>query len=273
MLTLSKFALTNKINLFGLMATLFIGQNKVFLPETDSTNSYAISLLKNVNCPEGTVVYTHNQTAGRGQRGNGWIADPTLNITLSLVIKPVFLAPKNAFYLSKITALALYDVLTEILADGQFDIKIKWPNDILVNSKKIAGVLIENSFSEQQINWSVIGLGLNVKQTYFGSLNKSATSLALLGNDESNPDLISEKFFVFFEKWYLKLKQNKLTEISDSYHLHLFGIMQLMRFNCNYEEFKATVKGVNEQGLLQLVHENGEEKSYDIKSLSFIIHS
>ena len=78
---------------------------------------------------------------------------------------------------------------------------------------------------------------------------------------------------VFFEKWYLKLKQNKLTEISDSYHLHLFGIMQLMRFNCNYEEFKATVKGVNEQGLLQLVHENGEEKSYDIKSLSFIIHS
>lgn len=271
MLTLSKFALTNKINLFGLMATLFIGQNKVFLPETDSTNSYAISLLKNVNCPEGTVVYTHHQTAGRGQRGSSWIANPSLNITLSLITKPVFLAPKKAFYLSKITALALYDVLTEILNDSQFDIKIKWPNDILVNRKKIAGVLIENSLHEQQINWSVIGIGLNVLQTEFGSLNNSATSLALLGNSGLSPDSVSEKLFIHFEKWYLRLKQNKLSEIDDHYHQHLFGMNQFMVFKQNQKEFKARVKGVSEQGLLQLIHENGEEKGYDIKSLTFVI--
>lgn len=271
MLTLSKFALTNKINLFGLMATLFIGQNKVFLPETDSTNSYAISLLKNVNCPEGTVVYTHHQTAGRGQRGNSWIANPSLNITLSLVVKPNFLAPKNAFYLSKITALALHDVLTEILANSQFDIKIKWPNDILVNRKKIAGVLIENSFHEQQINWSVIGIGLNVMQTEFGSLMNSATSLFLLLNSDASPDTVSEKLFVFFEKWYLKLKQNKLKEIDEQYHAYLFGIHQSMRFKQDTEEFNARIKGVSEQGLLQLIHENGEEKSYDIKTLSFVM--
>lgn len=271
MLTLSKFALTNKINLFGLMATLFIGQNKVFLPETDSTNSYAISLLKNVNCPEGTVVYTHHQTAGRGQRGNSWIANPSLNITLSLVVKPSFLTPQKAFYLSKITALALHDVLTEILANSQFDIKIKWPNDMLVNRKKIAGVLIENSFHEQQINWSVIGIGMNVLQTEFGSLNNSATSLALAGNPECSPDTVSEKLFVYFEKWYLRLKQNKLNEIDHQYHQHLFGMNQLMVFKQNQNEFKARVSGVSEQGLLQLIHENGEEKSYDIKTLSFLV--
>src|ERR1043165_9220886 len=150
------------------MSTLFIGQNKVFLPETHSTNSYAIELLKNVNAIEGTVVYTHKQTQGKGQRGNSWIAEPQRNTTLSLILRPVFLNSKNTFYLSKITALALHDLLTEILDVGQFDIKIKWPNDILVNSKKIAGVLIENSILNEHLQWSVIGIGINVNQDNFG---------------------------------------------------------------------------------------------------------
>lgn len=251
------------------MATLFIGQNKVFLPETYSTNSYAIELLKNVNVIDGTVVYTHNQTQGRGQRGNSWIAVPERNATFSLIVKPGFLNSKNAFYLSKITALALHDVLTEILNDSQFDIKIKWPNDILVNKKKIAGVLIENSVLNDAIQWSVIGIGLNVNQNDFGEV-KAATSLNLLNSKEHSVENTMQAVFVKFEKWYLRLKKGEFKQIDDAYHNLLFTLNTESEFEQNRNRFKATVQGVNESGLLILKLANGSLKTFDIKELSFI---
>lgn len=269
MLTFYKFALNNKINLFGLMATLFIGQNKVFLPETYSTNSYAIDLLKNVNAIEGTVVYTHKQTQGKGQRGNSWIAEPERNATLSLILKPTFLNAKNTFYLSKITALALYDVLTEILNVSQFDIKIKWPNDMLVNRKKIAGILIENSISNEALQWSVIGIGLNVNQNDFGTLN-TATSLNLQSGKDYAVESIMEMIFTHFEKWYFRLKKAEYNSIDEAYKKLLFGLNTEAAFEQNGISFNATVKGVNESGLLLLKLPDGSQKSFDIKEVNFI---
>src|SRR5688572_20998788 len=115
------------------MDTLFIGKNPIFLPHTDSTNSYAIGLLKNVNLPEGTMVHTAFQSNGKGQRGSAWTSEPLSNLAVSFVLKPTFLALKNNFYLYKVAALACFDTLSEILGKRQFDIKIKWPNDMLVN--------------------------------------------------------------------------------------------------------------------------------------------
>src|SRR5687768_17275673 len=121
------------------METLFIGKNLLFLHEVESTNTYAMNLLRNVNPIEGTVVYTDHQTMGKGQRGAVWTSKTGQNITASIILKPL-LTQNNTFYLSKISALAVYDVLTDILPIGQYDIKIKWPNDILVNRRKIAGI-------------------------------------------------------------------------------------------------------------------------------------
>ena len=251
------------------MSTLFIGQNKVFLPETYSTNSYAIELLKNVNAIEGTVVYTHKQTQGKGQRGNSWIAEPERNTTLSLIVKPTFLNSKNAFYLSKITALALYDVLTEILNNSQFDIKIKWPNDILVSSKKIAGVLIENSILNEVVQWSVIGIGLNVNQKDFGEI-KHATSLNLLSGKEFKPDSVMELIFSHFEKWFLRLKKRDFSLIDNDYQKLFFRLNETSEFEQNKTRFKAKILGVNENGLLLLEMENKTQNSFDIKDVQFI---
>lgn len=250
------------------MSTLFIGQNRVFLPETHSTNSYAIELLKNVKAIEGTVVYTHKQTQGKGQRGNSWIAEPERNATFSLILKPAFLNSKNAFYLSKMTALALYDVLTEILNDSQFDIKIKWPNDILVNRKKIAGVLIENSMNET-LHWSVVGIGLNVNQENFGDL-KTATSLKLLNTIDYSVESVMDVLFIHLEKWYLKLKKGDLNAIDDAYRDQLFGIDSECEFEQNGSRFTAQVEDVNETGLLILKLKDGSLKTFDIKEISFI---
>jgi BirA family transcriptional regulator, biotin operon repressor / biotin---[acetyl-CoA-carboxylase] ligase len=126
------------------METLFVGKNTIFLPEIPSTNSYATHLLKNVNLAEGTVVHTANQTQGRGQWDKRWSSEPSSNLTVSVVLKPTFLELKKQFLLYQIAALACYDTIAGLLNNSQYDIKIKWPNDILINRKKTAGILIEN---------------------------------------------------------------------------------------------------------------------------------
>ena len=163
------------------METLFIGSNIIFLPEVDSTNSYATELLKNVNIAEGTVIHTAHQTQGKGQRGNSWEAQIASNLTTSIVLKPSFLELKNQFFLYQITALACYDLMAELLNNSQYDIKIKWPNDILVNKKKIAGILIENVITHSTLNYSVIGIGINVNQLLFTD-GINATSLKKLSH-------------------------------------------------------------------------------------------
>ena len=152
------------------METLFIGKSLLFLHEVESTNTYAMNLLRNVNPMEGTVVYTDNQTKGKGQRGAVWTSKIGQNLTLSVILKPQFLGQNNTFYLSKISALAVYDVLTDILLTSQYDIKIKWPNDILIKHRKVAGILIENSFATNTLQYSIIGVGLNVNQQDFDNM-------------------------------------------------------------------------------------------------------
>lgn len=262
------FAPNNKINLFGLMATLFVGQNKVFIPEVDSTNSYATTLLKNVNAIEGTVVFTDNQTKGKGQRGNSWIADSSMNITLSVILKPTFLSVKKSFYLSKITALALYDGLTETLNNSQFDIKIKWPNDILIDHKKAAGVLIENSFKEDGIIWSVIGIGLNVNQKKFENIE--ATSLGLITEKDHDLEKVMNLIFVYLEKWYLQLRNMNFDLIDQAYLQNLFRVNETSSFEKEGKKFKAKILGVDESGLLLVELENGETKHFEMKEIKMI---
>lgn len=255
------------------METLFIGKNLLFLTEVESTNTYAMDMLRNVNAIEGTVVYTDHQTKGRGQRGALWSSESANNVTASVVLKPQFLSIGKSFYLSKISALALYDVLAEILPDSQYDIKIKWPNDILVNKRKISGVLIENVFQQYNIQYSVIGIGLNVNQTEFGELETVATSLKKIVGKEIDTQLILEKLCIYLEKWYLILKSNRLEEINNRYQHYLFGFNEMIFFRKpDNSVFKGVVLGVAESGKLKVFDTLSEKEiQFDLKEVSFIL--
>lgn len=254
------------------METLFIGKNLLFLPEVESTNTYAMNLLRNVNPIEGTVVHTNHQTKGKGQRGATWTSEIGQNITASILLKPQFLSINQAFYLSKISALALYDVLTDILPISQYDIKIKWPNDILVNRRKIAGVLIENNFLTHSIQYSVIGIGCNINQHNFNAFERNAVSLKMLTDQDFDRDIILEMICRNLEKWYLKLKELKLDLIDKSYLNSLFGMGQELEFeDLNGILFKAKVNGVSNAGKLILEMEDLNQKEFDIKELKFMI--
>lgn len=254
------------------MKTLFIGKNLLFLHEVESTNTYAMNLLRNVNTIEGTVIYTDSQTKGKGQRGALWNSEIAQNITTSIILKPQFLGIENAFFLSKISALAVYDVLADILSDSQYDIKIKWPNDILVNRKKIAGILIENNFNHTTIQHSIIGIGLNVNQTEFSKFYTMATSLNMLTNTIYDRNTLLEKLCEKLEKWYLRLKEQKLDFINEAYLNCLFGLNHTLSFiDVKENVFDAKILGVSFNGKLIVELPDNSIKEYDIKDVKFIL--
>ncbi len=251
------------------METLFIGRNLIFLPQVNSTNSYAIEMLKNVNPVEGTVVHTADQTNGRGQRGSVWKTEKTSNLTASLIVRPTFLDLKNQHYLYQISALACYDALAELLDSSQFDIKIKWPNDILVNKQKIAGILIENNVANTQLGWSVVGVGINVNQTIFDE-TFNATSLKVLLDKDIEVDRILKLFCKYFEKHYLELKSNKLSRIEENYLKHFFRLNNWMDFEIDGNLKTMFVQGLSDEGLLWLKNKNDQSSFFDVKDVKWI---
>lgn len=251
------------------METLFVGRNTIFLPEVTSTNSYATDLLKNVNLPEGTVVHAANQTHGRGQRGSSWMAEPASNLTASVILKPGFLELQKQFFLYQVMALACYDTLAEILDNGQFDIKIKWPNDLLVNGRKIAGILIENTIHNGRFAWSVAGVGINVNQQAF-TAGTRATSIKLLTGQVFGVQHILERLCRHIEKYYLSLKNNRYAFIQQQYLQHFLGLNSWLDFEVNGMVKPLMVCGVSDAGLLLLRDENGDNLEADVKEVKWL---
>ncbi len=251
------------------MNTLFTGQNIIKLPEHPSVNTYAIELLKGVKVHEGTVIITDKQTAGRGQRGNVWYSEEKKNITMSVVYHPGFLSALNSFLLSMMASLALHDLLTEILTDAH-EVRIKWPNDIYVDGKKIAGILIENIYREEQIVSTVIGIGLNVNQENFGEMSDKINSLKLATGKEFELKSILEGICGMLESRYLQLRGINRDVIKEAYmeRLYLRGERHIFS-TPKGDKFEGRIKDVQEDGKLVLQLENGVEKKFEFKEIVF----
>jgi BirA family biotin operon repressor/biotin-[acetyl-CoA-carboxylase] ligase len=242
--------------------TLFIGQQLVFVPECHSTNSLASELAAKNSLSEGTVVITSHQTAGRGQRGNTWEAAIAQNLTFSVFLTPTFLSINQQFYLTIATSLSVIDFLKTQSIVNPF---IKWPNDIMVQRKKLCGILIENTVQKEAIQQSIIGIGLNVNQNSFTI--QTATSL---GNvTHKTHDLSETLSFLLehFERRYLQLRSGKYEVLKHEYLQSLFGLGQLETFVSNNKQFEGIIKGVNENGQL-LVLIDGAEALFNLKEIS-----
>ncbi|MBC7862377.1 MAG: biotin--[acetyl-CoA-carboxylase] ligase [Bacteroidia bacterium] len=252
-----------------MLNTLFTGQNLIELTESPSVNTHAIELLKAVKLPEGTVICTKKQTQGRGQRGNTWLAEHGKNLTMCIVYHPNFLNAGNSFLLSMTVSLALYDLLTDLLSPEQ-KVMIKWPNDIYVDGKKIAGILIENILREDQIISTVIGIGLNINQQDFGGLNEKANSLKLIAGNEFSVDTVMEKLCSKTEARYLKLKFAGAGKIKEEYLSHLLYLGTEREFSLpNGDKIRGWISDVSENGRLLLQIESGGEQYFSVKELIF----
>jgi BirA family biotin operon repressor/biotin-[acetyl-CoA-carboxylase] ligase len=249
------------------METLFAGRNRLTLADVDSTNTWALELLRSARPVEGTVVLTYNQKQGRGQRGNTWESEPFKNIAASYILYPHFLRPEAQFAITCAVALAVAETI-DVLLERSVPVHIKWPNDIFAGGKKICGILVENSIREGQIASSVVGIGINVNQSQFESA-PYAVSLAQLAKRTFNLDTVVDELSGFIEKNYLQLRAGKIQQLRDAYHQRMLKIGEEMKFSNEKGNFSAKILGTTNEGLLRL-ERDGKEEQFNFKTVKFL---
>lgn len=241
--------------------------NIIYFDELDSTNAHLKSKL--LEYKHGDCIVANHQTAGRGQLGTHWISAPHENLMCSFLIDWTKVKIANQFQISKLVAIV---VLSEIKAlIPEYQVKIKWPNDIYINESKVAGILIENTVSNGCIDKSIIGIGINVNQEKFPDFNgKKVTSLKKCGDGES------------FNIYALvkKIGDSLLDEVSNGrihdvktlnkvYLNYLLGYRQERQFIDKDGTFKGSIKNIDEQGRL-MIEDDKRIKTYDLKEIKFI---
>lgn len=245
---------------------LFIGNKVIKLTTVGSTNIYLKDLLsEKEKVFEGLVVVADDQTDGRGQYGNKWIAESGKNLTFSLLLKPS-LKIDDQFLIAKMASLAIVDFLRAV---GIANVTIKWPNDIYVDDLKIAGILIENMLKGSVVATSIVGIGLNVNQLNFNHL-ANATSMKLLKRIDFDLAAILDQLLVAIEKRYLLFKTNGAIKIDAEYLQNLYRFKQLKTFELEGKQIHAEITGVSSTGRLKL--KIGESISeFDLKEIKFVI--
>jgi len=248
--------------------TLFFGKKCIELDVVDSTNNYAANLISTTNVLEGTVIMAHYQTKGKGQMGNVWHAEPSKNLTFSIVLRPKFLNHTTSFLLSKIVALAVKEVIDNICIPQESI--IKWPNDILINSKKIAGILIENHWHLNELT-SIVGIGINVNQSYFEK-ELNATSCLMQSKKELSVSFVMEKVIKQLESEYLKLRSGAIDDVNQRYLEHLLYFKQSKPYKIGTEIIQGTIENVENDGKITLRLTNNSIRKFSFKEIGFLIN-
>lgn len=248
--------------------TLFIGKKVIYLPTCHSTNKVAEKLLSESDIPEGTLIITQNQTHGKGQLDNSWESEPGKNLTLSIILFPDFLKIQHQFYLNIIISLGIYDVLNNLLSqtDSKHIMKIKWPNDIIADEKKICGILIKNFIKNNEIDSCIAGIGLNVNQRSF--ISKKATSVNLLTGTEYDLNTVLNELILSLEAYYLKLKEKQFDYLKKAYLKNLFWINEEHKFS-DGEPFKGKITGIDDHGRLMINTDYGV-RFFNFKEVEFV---
>ena len=237
--------------------------NIIKLHSVDSTNNYVLSLKESDKFKEGLVVFSEFQTKGKGQRGNLWESEQGKNLIVSILFEPDILADKQ-FDISKIVSSSLIECLLN------FGIKatIKRPNDILVGSKKIAGILIQNIISASgKITHSVVGIGLNVNQLTFDDYVPKATSLQL---ELKKNIILDEVKYKLLNNLRNIIKVYRSGQYLGTQYLNaLFQKDKVVVFESNSQRFNGIIKGVEDSGLL-LVETEDSIKRFAMKEIRML---
>lgn len=244
--------------------TLFLAKKLIYVAQCPSTNALASELGQKTETVDGTVVVTDNQTSGRGQRGNKWESQPGKNLTFSLILRPAFLSVKDQFQLNAAIAIGLCDYITAKVTEK---VRIKWPNDLLIDGKKAGGVLIENHVNGEELVYSVIGIGLNLNQQTFASPN--AVSLKSFTGMEYDAGTEFGLLLLHVESRYLELKHGNQALLRKRYLKLLYRRDESHQFRAQNEVFQGIITGVNEEGQLSVLVGN-ENRVFGVKEITFL---
>ena len=243
---------------YRLLKDIEIISDVIYFEETDSTNVQA-KALGQAGASHGTLIIAEQQSAGRGRRGRSWESPAGSSIYTTLLLRPEF-EPVKAPMLTLVMAVSVADGIRE--ATG-LETSIKWPNDIVLNGKKICGILTEMSTEINHINYVVIGVGINVNQETFPvELEQTATSLKNeSGKTFSRAEIIAS-IMEKFEKYYkIFLEKEDLSGIQEFYNSILINRGREVRILEPGNEYNAFAVGINETGELLVDTADGVRKN------------
>ena len=244
-----------------------VGHTFIDLEEVDSTNLYAERMLQKGSVAEGTVILAKFQTAGMGQDDHQWESASGQNLTFSIVLHPRFLSPGRQFLLNKVISLGVLDSLADYVEGAT----IKWPNDILIGSKKIGGILIRINVEGESLETAIVGIGLNVNQTKFDPSLTQATSLVQVLHQELK---LKEALILLcnaIDMRYSQLKNNNNEQLKSDFHQKLLGYKLERKFVVDGQQIIGIIEGVDEFGRLLVIHPGEPVKAYAHKEIEYLL--
>ncbi len=236
------------------------------IEQLESTNDYLWEYASQNQLADFFTVSTAFQSKGKGQSESIWESEKDQNILMSTLVNPHALLAENAFQISRWASVAIVSYLDN---KGIDNISIKWPNDIYIDSRKIAGILIQNSISGQMLSKSMVGIGLNVNQSTFN--NSIPNPISLIQQTLTNFNITDEIDLLIKEMQthYMWVINNPQLLI-DTYHQLLFQKEEWYNYESKGVQFKGKIKGVNQFGQLIVEKMQGNNRIFDIKDILFL---
>ncbi|WP_297423585.1 biotin--[acetyl-CoA-carboxylase] ligase [Clostridium sp.] len=258
--------LLNKTELLPMIKTSKIGRNIIYFDDIDSTNIKAKELAQK-DAENGTIVIAEKQTLGSGRFNRKWVS-PSGGLWFTLILRPT-LPPTEAPKITQIAAASVYKTLKKF----NIDVTIKWPNDILLNNKKLCGILAEMKCDMDSVHYLVLGIGMNInidKNDFDESIKSTATSLKVECKKEFKRSTILSEFLSYFEELYYKFIDN--LDLSETISIcrdnsNIFG-KQAKLITYNKEEI-VTCISLSDAGDLIVKDSNGNEKAVLTGEISF----
>lgn len=240
----------------SVLNTKWIGEELYFFEEIDSTNTKAKQLAE-TGASSGTLVVSNMQSSGKGRRGRHWDSASDTGVFMTLILKPN-MNPSKASMLTLVMALAVVKACNEIVESSSC--YIKWPNDIVLNNKKICGILTEMSAEMDYINHIVIGIGINANVASFPEeLKEKATSIKIENKNEVKRALLINRILVHFEQEYETFMQNKsLKEQLQEYNEFLINKDKEVTIIEHSNQYQGVALGIDEAGELLVKKEDGK---------------
>jgi BirA family biotin operon repressor/biotin-[acetyl-CoA-carboxylase] ligase len=246
---------------------LAIGDSFIELESVDSTNNYAMALAIAGKAPHGTLVFAHDQWAGKGQRGRSWNSAPGANIILSAVLEPVAFPLQTAFGLSVAVALACRDLFSTHA--GSDETTIKWPNDIYWNDRKAAGILIENHLRGDLWAYAIAGIGININQVEFPPTAPNPVSLRQITGRSFDTIGLARDLGRYLNRRYSQWEAGRGPALLEAYNAVLYRRGEEVRLRKDNTVFTTRVERVTPQG--QLLTRDVLERRFSFGEVEWVL--
>ena len=256
------------------------------LQSVDSTNNYAFAQIHAGLAHDRMTFFTHEQVAGKGQKGKTWLTEKGANILLSMVIKPHPLQVSQQFLLSACTAVAVHDFFVKYAGD---DTRIKWPNDLYWQDRKAGGILIESIIGTSRQSevesgewkvengkfattnnwkWAVAGVGININQAFFPADLPNPVSLKQITGKNFDILLLAQELALTLDRYYGELMTHGPGIIHEQYLSHLYKKNEIVKLKKGTRVFEALIKTVLPTG--QLIVQHAMEEAFDFGEVEWV---